>query len=258
MPQSLTGDSTINTRSVTGIFQNLKTNKIIVRGKELETIIDDKLLCTKNVIDQLFITSDCIVLGLTDDFKDMICDAVNNYCPYYCNNPNMKVLQNNFNSSDNSISFFHEEVLDNDTFSVDLLSPNNLVKHENTNYLNFLTTNIVNDEYLENNNLKIFSLGHINKGKWLLNGNISVEIPKFVSLKNLKIYIYLDENIVKGGEIDLGSHIKTNEIYIKSNPFNLMFENDTEGKELKIGLISNGNLSNIKLNKTTNFFANLM
>lgn len=296
MTQSLSGTSSISNRAVNGFFNNIKTKKIIINNQDINTLIDSKVACIKNVISKMFIlSSNCQVIGLTDNFKDLICDAVNNYCPYYyCDNCNNSVVVqrglnnlnnfNNFNSTDNSISFFHEEILNenglnkdslnddslsNDFSSYDFsttnISQSTVIKNDgvaeskNTNnHLNFLATNLNNDEYLFNNNFKIFSLGKVNKGKWLFNGNISIEFPKSVSMKNLKIYIYLDENIVPAGEIILGSHMNSNELETKSYPFNLMFENNLSGRELKIGLISIDNTSNIKLLKTTNFFANLM
>ena len=74
----------------------------------------------------------------------------------------------------------------------------------------------------------------------------------------MKLFIYLDENVVQSGEIDLGSYSKTNSISIKSNSYNLMFENNIDGAELKIGIITFNNNNEIKLLKTTNFFANKM
>ena len=281
MSQSLTRNASISTSGVAGIFDTIITNKIILKGTDINNVIDRKISCYKNITSQLFITSsNCQVIELTDYFKDLICDAVNNYCPYYyCNNCNkggpqrnfnFNNINNNFDSSDNSVSFFHEEALNDDQLGTDFSifdtdQSSQIVNKKafnksipNQNYLNFLAFNLNKEEYLVNDNLKIISLGKINKGKWLFNSNISIEFPKFTPIKNLKAFVYLDENVVPAGEIDLGSHHNSNESVIKSFPFNLMFQNNLSGSELKIGLLSVENSSNIKLLKSSNFFANLM
>ena len=127
-----------------------------------------------------------------------------------------------------------------------------------TTYSKFISKNLLTQESLINNNLKIISIDKIETGKWLFNGNICLEIPKSTHVSNIKLFVYLDENVVGSGEIDLGTHLKTKSQMIKSHPFNLMFTNDIKGGELKIGIISFDNINEIKLLKTSNFFANRM
>lgn len=249
---------------------------------EIRRLINPELLCLIKSFRQMFKVSGCVVYGLTDNFKDLICDSVNNYCPYYCNSPNppfIRNLNNYSNSTDNSLSFFNE-ILENTDFSNSQLDiqinseqDTHMIIDENTSdhmefdfinenqiqkYKTFISENLESEELLVKNILKIISLGTIKSGKWLVSGNISINIPKLTNLSNLKIYFYLNDNIVQSGEIDLGSHNITNYNVIKSHSFNIMFSNISDGSEFKIGLLSEDNNNNIILLKTTNFFANLM
>lgn len=206
--------------------------------------------------------------GLTPKFKQLICDAVNNYCPYYycdgCNgngNGVRGINLNNFNSSDNDISFFHEELISNDNFlneNFSILDTEESVNKKVINNNNLITKNLFSDELLTNNNLKIIRIDKINKSVWLFNGNICIKILKHTQMTNLKLFIYLDENLVNSGEIDLGSHEISDSDIIKSFPYNLMFNNDSLGRELKIALISFDNKNEIILLKSTNFFLKMM
>lgn len=258
----------------TGVIANFtQTNSLKFNKGDAETLIIKRLInpqirCLEHKMNQMFDSSGCEIVGLTTKFKDLICDTVNNYCPYCdCGAPREAIprgfLNNNEKFSENINSFFHEEIIDEDEdlLNTELLIMDSDNESNNTqliNYPKFISKNLLNDELLKDSNLKIISIDKISKGKWLFNGNISIEIPKQTSMTNLKLYVYLDENIVSSGEIDLGSQQKSDSIVIKSHPFNLMFSNDTEGKELKIALIPFDNQTEIKLLYTTNFFANQM
>lgn len=231
-------------------------------------IINPQIRCIERKFLQMFDISGCEIVGFKSTFKDMICDVVNNYCPYCdCGAPRGNVprvfMNNDEKFSENINSFFHEETIDEDEdlLNTELLiidSDNESNQTQLIKYPKFISKNLSNDELLKDSNLKIISIDKISKGKWLFNGNISIEIPKQTLMTNLKLYVYLDENIVSSGEINLDSQQKSDSVVIKSHPFNLMFSNDTEGKELKIGLIPFDNQTDIKLLYTTNFFANQM
>lgn len=271
IPTGLNGINDIGARFTYGYIENLTTKDINTQKAKIGLLINPQLLCLTKTMENSFDISGCQIVGLKDSMKDLICDTVNNYCPYYCNCETGAMVRglspNNFNSSNNS--FFHEEMLDDENFlntdfsimeSDDELNQS-AFKQLNVNssmHTNFICKNLLNDEMLIKNNLKILSIDNIAKGKWILNGNISIEVPKNTILKNLKLYIYLGLNVVPSGEIDLGSYDISNSIMIKTFSFNLMFENELEGSELKIGLTPFGNGSEIKLLKTTGFFANKM
>lgn len=259
--------------------QNLDSKNIYCGIGTFLKINNPQLQCATDVINSMFVinknytTKTCEVTGLTDDFKDLICDAVNNYCPYYycgCSGvkgigQNNKVFTrgfnnfNNFNSSDNSVSFFHEEIMgaDSDNIMNTDLSLENLSSEINS-YSNFISKNLSANETVSENNLKILSIEKILQGVWLLNGNVTIEIPAETEFTSFKLFVYLGSDIVPSGEIILGSHQKSAGNIIKSYPFNLMFKNDMNGNELKVGLIFSGNNHDIKILKTTNFFANKM
>lgn len=238
---------------------------------DITTLNNPQLNCLNNIVNSMFIhttdVSGCVVSDLTPQFKELICETVSNWCPYYCTNcgvqpratlpafPLEKGMENNFNLLDNSNSFFHEEIINDDSSNIDY----SIMESENfEDYSKFISKNLSTNENLVNNNLKLISLDKISKGKWLFNGNISIEIPSFTSVSNIKMFVYLNENVVSSGEIDLGSQTQTNSTVIKSHPFNLMFRNDVEGSELKIGIMSFDNKNELKLLKTSNFFANQM
>lgn len=256
-----------NQYSQNGFIENLQTSKAVITVAAIGKIINPELTCLRKIIDEMFCTEKCSVNGLTCKFKKLICDTVQD-CPYYnCDCSGNVDIQgvrgisnfNDFNNlSDNSNSFFHEEIINDDDLSNMDLS---ITETDNTNintYSKFISKNLLADENLISNNLKIISIDTISKGKWLFNGNIAVEIPASTSVSNIKLFVYLDENVVSSGEIDLGSHSQVNSPTIKSHPFNLMFKNDLYGKELKIGIISFDNKNDLKLLGTTNFFANQM
>lgn len=254
-----------------GFITNLQARKATIDTLNVANINNPSFACLRKKFDSMFIQSDvsgCVVSDLTPQFKDLICDTVANWCPYYyCTDCGVPPVArgltgfnnlNNFNSSDNSNSFFHEEIINDDNLSNMDFS---ITETENTNintYSKFISKNLLADVNLVSNNLKIISVDKISKGKWLFNGNIAVEIPASTSVSNIKLFVYLNENVVSSGEIDLGSHSQVGEPTIKSCPFNLMFKNDLEGGELKIGIISFDNKNEIKLLETTNFFANQM
>jgi hypothetical protein len=278
----LNGLSAINYKGSSADIDNIKTQVSTIGIATIGTlnvtnINNPKLTCLISKFNSMFIHSDvsgCVVNDLSPYFKQLICQTVNE-CPYYCNDCSgtpyeiVRGLANNFNSSDNSNSFFREEIMndddndddDNDDDDISIMESNNSYESRKfATYSKFISKNLSTNENLKNNNLIIISLDKISKGKWIFNGNISVEIPSLTSISNIKLFVYLDENVVSSGEIDLGSHSQTNSSTIKSHPFNLMFNNDLEGKELKIGIISfnNENENEIKLLETTNFFANKM
>lgn len=255
-----------------GFINNLQTRKAIISTLNVSNLNNPSLNCLINKFNSMFIQSDvsgCVVSDLTPYFKDLICQTINE-CPYYCTDCGVPPIArgltgfsnlNNINSSDNSNSFFHEEIINNDDLSNMDITITETDDTENTYmefYSKFISKNLSDDENLVNNNLKIISIDKISKGKWLFNGNIAVEIPASTSVSNIKLFVYLNENVVSSGEIDLGSHLQVNSSTIKSCPFNLMFKNDLQGGELKIGIISFDNKNKIKLLKTTNFFANQM
>ena len=265
------GSTSITTLNIFAENIQGKTSKfgIAVIGK----IINAELACLRKKFDSMFIQSDvsgCVVAGLSEEFQQLICQAVCTNCPY-CNcgevrgitNIDAQKFANNLNSSnssnssDNLISFFHEDVINDDNYSNSDYSSNNEIIKENVNN-NFISKNLLDDDLLIDNNLKIITLGKIKKGKWLCNGNISVEIPNSVSISNFKLRVYLNGNVVDCGEIELGSHQKTNSTLIKTHTFNLMFVNNSNESELNIALMTSNNSDGIKLLKTTNFFANLM
>lgn len=251
-------------------ISNLQSQKANIATLNVANLNNPDFICLKNKFDSMFIQSDvsgCVISDLTPQFKELICVTVSNWCPYYCADcdvpPVAKGLTgfnnlNNFNSSDNSNSFFHEEIINDDDLSnIDF----SITETDNTNmtmYSKFISKNLMENVNLVSNNLKIISVDEISKGKWLFNGNIAVEIPASTSVTNIKLFVYLNENVVSSGEIDLGSHSQVGTPTIKSCPFNLMFKNDLDGKELKIGIISFDNKNEIKLLETTNFFANQM
>lgn len=248
-------------------IQKLNTLQAKIKVAEIGKIINPELTCLRKIINEMFCIEKCQVVGLTCNFKKLICQVMED-CPYYyCDCSGNGDIQgvrgisnfNNFNNlSDNSNSFFHEEIINDDDLSNMGFS---ITETDNTNintYSKFISKNLLADENLVSNNLKIISIDTISKGKWLFNGNIAVEIPASTSVSNIKLFVYLDENVVSSGEIDLGSHSQVNSPTIKSYPFNLMFKNDLDGKKLKIGIISFDNKNEIKLLGTTNFFANQM
>lgn len=244
---------------------NVQNSKIDVAN--IKKIINPKLTCLESIVESMVDVSGCEVVGLKSNFKQLICDAVNNYCPYYCTDCSGSDVRginfSNFNSSDNDISFFHEELISNDNFLNDNFTitdteENVINKKEIHINHNFISTNLLSDELLTDNNLKIIKIEKINKGVWLFNGNISIKIPKYTQMTNLKLFIYLDENVVNSGKIDLGSHIISDSDVIKSFPFNLMFNNDLLGRELKIALISFDNENEIIILKSTNFFLKIV
>ena len=257
-------------------ISNIKAPKATINTLNVINLNNSEFVCLKNKFNSMFIQSDvsgCVVSDLTPYFKDLICQTINE-CPYYCTDcgvfPTTRGLEN-LNLSDDSNSFFHEEIINNDDLSNDDLSNDDLLNVDfiitetddatditNAIYSKFISKNLSADENLVNDKLKIISIDKISKGKWLFNGNIMVEIPRSTSVSNIKLFVYLNENVVSSGEIDLGSHLQVNSPMIKSHPFNLMFKNDLEGGELKIGIISFNNKHEIKLLKTTNFFANQM
>lgn len=253
--------------SETAIIDNLQASKAGLKVAVIGKIINPELICLKKIINEMFCTEKCQVVGLSCKFKKLICEAVED-CPYYycdCsgNDDNQGIRGisnfNNFdNLSDNSNSFFHEEIINDDDLSnMDFT----ITETDNTDintYSKFISKNLMADVNIVSNNLKIISIDTISKGKWLFNGNIAVEIPASTSVSNIKLFVYLDENVVSSGEIDLGSHSQVGAPTIKSHPFNLMFKNDLDGKELKIGIISFDNKNELKLLGTTNFFANQM
>lgn len=270
----LDGTSAISNRnknlfSQTAIIDNLQVSQAGIKVAVIDKIINPELTCLKKIINEMFCTENCQVVGLSCKFKKLICKAVED-CPYYycdCSgNGNIQDFGirgisnfNNFNNlSDNSNSFFHEEIINDDDLSnMDLT----ITETDNTDintYSKFISKNLFANENLVSNNLKIISIDTISKGNWLFNGNIVVEIPAFTSVSNIKLFVYLNENVVSSGEIDLGSHSQVGAPTIKSHPFNLMFKNDLDGKELKIGIISFDNKNELKLLVTTNFFANQM
>ena len=248
-------------------IMNLVNYNLLSEYAEIRHLRNPTLDNIAEIIDQMFDVSGGKI-ELSTKFKNLICDTVNNYCPYYCSGDTCVargVCSNNFNSSDNDVSFFHEEVISDCDFADSNYSifettdtnDNEKISHNKT-YLNFINKSLSSDELLINNNLKIISIEKIKKGKWLLNGNISIEIPKNTQMDNLKLFIYLDGDIIPSGELDLGSFEKSNFNMIKSFPFNLIFLNNLMGRELKIGLSSIGNDTNIKLLRTTNFFLTFM
>jgi hypothetical protein len=270
---SLGSANSINVRSQSANVGDIQADTLTCGNVNIAVLNNPQLNCLSTKFNSMFIqsasdVSGCVVADLSTYFKQLICQTVNE-CPYYyCNDcgvpPRVIVrgLANNFNSSDNSNSFFHEEIMNDDNllntdFSI-MESDNSYESRKLTTYSKFITKNLSTNENLKNNNLIIISLDKISKGKWIFNGNISLEIPSLTSVSNIKLFVYLDENVVSSGEIDLGSHSQTNSSSIKSHPFNLMFNNDLEGKELKIGIISFNNKNEIKLLETTNFFANKM
>lgn len=284
MPSTLSGSNQNSFQGRTGIFDsvNIKDSnltKIISQNAQIDTanikkLINPKLECIGLIVESMVDVSGCKVIGLKSNFKKIICDAVNNYCPYYCTDCSGGTIRginfnnfNNFNSSDNDISFFHEELISNENFLNDNFSNDNFsiidteesINEKKTNiYHNFISTNLLSDELLTNNNLKIITIEKINKGIWLFNGNISIKIPKHTQITNLKLFIYLDENVVNSGEIDLGSQIISEYDVIRSFPFNLMFNNDLLGRELKIALIPFDNENEIIVLKSTNFFLKMI
>lgn len=255
-----------DTYATNGFITNLQTRKATIGTLNVSNINNPGFNCLVKKFNSMFIQSDvsgCVVSDLTPYFKDLICQTVTE-CPYYCTDCGVPPVARglaNFNSSDNSNSFFHEEIINDDDLSnLDFT----ITETDNTNSSNmsvhskFISKNLLVDENLINNNLKIISIDKISKGKWLFNGNVAVEIPALTSVSNIKLFVYLNENVVSSGEIVLGSHSQVGEPTIKSCPFNLMFENNLDGKELKIGIITFDNKNEIKLLKTTNFFANQM
>lgn len=257
-----------NLFSKNAFISNVRAQKAVINTLNVSNLNNPSFACLINKFDSMFIQSDvsgCVVSDLTPYFKHLICQTINE-CPYYCTDCEVPLITrglenlNDFNLSDNSNSFFHEEIINDDELS-NADSDFTMTETNNTNmtiYSKFISKNLSADENLVNNNLKIISIDKISKGKWLFNGNITVEIPASTSVSNIKLFVYLNENVVSSGEIDLGSHSQVNSPAIKSHPFNLMFKNDLEGGELKIGIISFDNKNEIKLLKTTNFFANQM
>jgi len=279
---SLTGTNTIsntcqNSFSINITGENATIGTLIAKKTTIETlnvanINNPAFACLRKKFDSMFIQSDvsgCVISDLTPQFKELICDTVSNWCPYYCVGCGVPPITrgltninnfNNFNSSDNSNSFFHEELINDDDLSnMDFsITESESIIDDIITYSKFISKNLLTDENLVNNNLKIIAIDKISKGKWLFNGNVAVKIPASTSVSNIKLFVYLDENVVLSGEFDLGSHSQVNTPTIKSHPFNLMFKNDLDGKELKIGIISFDNKNEIKLLGTTNFFANQM
>lgn len=264
--------NTIGTRTTNQISQNTVINNLRALRAEIKVAVIDKIInpeltCLRQIINEMFCTEKCKVVGLTCKFKKLICEAVED-CPYYycdCSgNDDIQVVRgltgfNNLNNlSDNSNSFFHEEIINDDNLSSMDFTITETDNTDTNTYSKFISKNLLTDENLVSNNLKIISIDTISKGKWLFNGNIAVEIPASTSVSNIKLFVYLDENVVSSGEIDLGSHSQVNSPTIKSHPFNLMFKNDLDGKELKIGISSFDNKNELKLLGTTNFFANQM
>ena len=248
------------------VISNMTVQKVQIDTANIKKLINPQLTCLGLIVESIVDVSGCEVIGLKSNFKQLICDAVNNYCPYYCvdcsGNSIRGINFNNLNLSDNDNSFFHEELISNDNFLNDNYSiidteESNIKKEIHINN-NFISKNLLSDELLKNNNLKIIKIEKINRGVWLFNGNISIKIPKQTQMTNLKLFIYLDENVVNSGEIDLGSQITSEYDVIKSFPFNLMFNNDLLGRELKIALISFDNENEIILLKSTNFFLKMV
>lgn len=295
--QGLGVGSAISYTAVNGYFKYLSTANVKTGTVFAEKIVNPEFNCMKNVINSMFDlsgndVSGCYVSGLTNEFKDLICDTVYNHC-VYCNcgvvrgiqegtfdafnfeennQKNLNLTKNNVwkqnLNSDTTDSFFHEEIINEDNLlnedleilETDNLSDSSQMKQieQMTTYSKFIAKNLNIDVMCADNNLKLISIDKISKGTWLFNGNITLEIPKDISISNLKLFVYLNENVVQAGEVDLGSHQITYTDITKSCPFNLMFKNDIDGAELKIGLISLNNDLEIKLLKTTNFFANKM
>lgn len=254
-----------NLFSKNAYISNLQSQKAIINTLNVANLNNPDFICLKNKFNSMFIQSDvsgCVVSDLTPYFKHLICQTVNE-CPYYCADcvvPPVARGLTEFNDLNNSSSFFHEEIINDDLSNMDFaITETDDVDNTGMGiYSKFISKNLLVDENLVSNNLKIISIDKISKGKWLFNGNIAVEIPASTSVSNIKLFVYLNENVVSSGEIDLGSHSQVNSSIIKSCPFNLMFKNDLQGGELKIGIISFDNKNEIKLLKTTNFFANQM
>lgn len=262
---ALNGTKTISVRATNGFIKNLIIGiaKINYIDNPQIKILSNRIECLEHILNTSFeINDNCVITGLRDDFKCLICDAVNNFCPYYCGDGNRGMNINSLNtmSSDGDISLFHEEIFDDDNFlNSDISSIITTEQHnEKGLFANFVSKNLNTNDYLANDNLKIINIDKIEKGKWMLNGNITIEIPKMVNFTTLKLFVYLNDNVVSSGEIVLGSHDKTNSNVIKTFPFNMMFVNDVSGKDLKIALIASGNKSNLTLLSTTSFYANLM
>lgn len=267
MSKPLSSSTNISFNGVNGNIINIFTEKAIINTAVIDKIINPQLVCLEKIVSSMYDVSGCQIVGLNDQFKQLICDAVNNYCPYYCTDcvGNIRGINlNNVNSSDNDNSFFREELLSNSNFLNDNFSVIDTEENDSdndkkiSNDYNFVTKNLSSDELLVNNNLKIITIEKINKGIWLFNGNISIKIPKQTQMTNLKLFIYLDENIIPSGEIDLGSQIISDFDVIMSFPYNLMFNNDLSKRELKVALISFDNSNSIILLKSTNFFLKMI
>src|SRR3990167_528534 len=136
----------------TGYIKYLITESLKSKKVETDTIIcpeitrlQVELACLKQSVNQMFDISGCVVTGLTDEFKCMICDAVNNYYPYYCPTRGLGLNATNFDSSDNSNTFFREEIISNDDTYLRDTDFSIMETSEQDNNANFIAGNLTFD-----------------------------------------------------------------------------------------------------------------
>ena len=170
MKDTLTASSKISYTGLTGNFKNIKVDLA-----EIRLLINPQLDCLDKIIRSMFCINKCNVTGLTCKFQELICKTVEDCSVYYdcsgnicngncagiCGNNNVRGLTNinNFNFSDNSNSFFHEEIInDKDLSDIDfsiMESDTNVESSKLTSYSKFIAKNLLENETLLNNNLKL-------------------------------------------------------------------------------------------------------
>ncbi len=217
------------------------------------------------IIKQFFVVNNVgTVTGFTTQGKNLICDTVNNYCPYYCESCDVRGLNlgqtqtqgqnlNNFISSDNDNSFFQEEILESDIDNYFSNTDENTLEFENNMNKKLISGNFITEHILESNITKFIEIDTLTKGRWMLNGNINLLLEANVNLSGLLLQVYLDNELVPFGIINLGSHESLHNNSIKSVSYNFIF-NCTKTQQLKLALTSVSNSNTIKISNLSNYF----
>jgi hypothetical protein len=210
------------------------------------------------VIKQFFVVNNVgVITGFTTQGKNLICDTVNNYCPYYCDVSGVNFNQvrnlNDLVSSDNNNSFFQEEILETDLDNYFTNSEENTSDFENNLNRKLLSGNFSDDYSLESNTTQHIEIANLHKGRWMFNGNVNILLPPNTNLSGLLLQVYLDDQKIPFGEINLGSHESSNNESIKSSSYNFIFDS-SKIQQLKLALTPISSSNPIKVLNLSNYF----
>ena len=162
--------------------KNLNTTNVA----KISYLDNPQFLLLSYLFNQLFDSRGTYITGLTSKFIDLIKKAINN-CdsssdyPYHCNL--------NSTSDNNNNTFFHEEILDNDTQSIqsDTIPNNKII----SSYLQHDSINTGYSHYIKS----------ILKGKYILTGNLGITRQSNSSPNLLKLIIKLNDIDITDGSL---------------------------------------------------------